>query len=115
SGMTAKRLIVRAQELEAVLKIPGPARYQYFIKKVADWQSAWGLWRNGGWVWMGDSSGGQSFPIWPAKEYAEACAEALGWPGAEADEIALMSLRDELIPKLLAKGMGLAIFPGRDG
>jgi hypothetical protein len=41
------RMEVNPKQMEAVLALPGPKRFQHFIKVVADWQEVWGLYRDG--------------------------------------------------------------------
>jgi hypothetical protein len=99
-------------EIDAVLRLDGPARFAHFVKRVADEERAWGLWREG-WALVAD---GQSdvFPLWPAPEYAERCRSG-DWEGHEAEEIALGDLLDELLPKLAARGIRPGVFPTPDG
>ena len=44
------------KEVEAVLRLDGPARYQHFLKRVVDTEAAWGLWKDG-WALMADENG----------------------------------------------------------
>jgi hypothetical protein len=50
---------VSRKEVDAVFALPGPDRYEHFVKRVADWEEVWGLASEGGWVMMGDSDGHQ--------------------------------------------------------
>jgi hypothetical protein len=104
------RLVVRDRELSAVLKMAPEKRYGYFVKRVADWQTAWALWKDG-WILLGTPNGEEHFPLWPAKEFAEACAGPLGFDGAVAEPIDLDRLRGELMNKLTKRGVGVAVFP----
>ena len=97
------------KEVEAILRLDGPARYQHFIKRVVDSEAAWGLW-NDGWALMSDDSGRSVFPLWPAREYAEA-ANTGDWAGYQPEQIDLDDLLNELLPKLLAKGVVPGVFP----
>ncbi len=91
------------KEIEAVVALDGPARYEHFIKQVADRNVAWGLW-NDGWAMGADDEGTPTFALWPAREYAELCAKD-EWDGFEAEEIPLDDLIDDLLPKLAADGV----------
>lgn len=99
-----------AKELESVLRLEGPARYDHFVKRVADEEMAWGLWKDGGWALMADDDGVNVFPLWPAKEYAVACATG-DWAGYEAERIELHGLLQELLPKLAASNTRAGVFP----
>lgn len=103
------RLVISEKELEAVLQLDGAGRYAYFVKRVADWETAWGLWQNG-WTLVADDVGAAAFPLWPAREYAEACASG-EWVNCEPAEITLEDLLETLLPQLEKDGVSVAIFP----
>jgi hypothetical protein len=105
--------VTTQKELEAVLRLDGPARFQHFVKRVADAESAWGLWREG-WALLGDDAGADAFPLWPAREYA-ALLQTEDWANHEPSEIPLDDLLGELLPGLRAKGTSVAVFPKPDG
>jgi hypothetical protein len=87
------------QEMQAVLGLPGAQRYEHFVKQVADWEEAWGLFQNGWALAARDDNETRVFPLWPSKEYAEACAKGI-WEGFEPKSIALDDLLNVLLPKL---------------
>jgi hypothetical protein len=99
---------VSSKELEASFRLPGAARYRRFIKLVADWEDAWGLYSSG-WAMASTDSGQVTFPLWPARAFAEACANG-EWEAYEASPIPLADLVDELIPKLERDGIDLTVF-----
>ena len=72
--------IPKEEEIVAVLQLDGPARYEYWIKKVADQQEIWSLWQQGGWALAGDDAGRILAPVWPHAKYASLCATGL-WKG----------------------------------
>ena len=102
---------VHPKELKSVLGLSGKERYGYFIKKVADFEEAWGLQSEDGWVLVGfDGDGGDAFCIWPHADYAHACAID-GWSDCTPELIPLQELLEELLPALLRDGMRIAVFP----
>lgn len=105
--------IPKPKEIEAVLKPDGAARFAHFIKRVADMEAVWGLW-DGGWVTVSDNEGSLAMPLWPAREYAELCREA-EWAASEARSINTDTLRRDLLPKLAAEGVQIAVFPTPGG
>lgn len=105
--------ITTKKEIEAVLRLDGPARFEHFVKRVADSETAWGLWKDG-WVLMGDESGASVFPLWPAREYAE-LMRAGDWAESEPSEIELEALLADLLPKLRQAGVAPGIFPTPSG
>ena len=105
--------VISPKQIEAVLKLDGPKRYDHFIKQVVDCEQVWGLYCDG-WAMGTDDSGKPTFPLWPAKEYAEFSAEGL-WAEYEPAEIPLDELVDELLPKLKEDGVGPSVFRTPEG
>lgn len=103
----------KEREVQAVLRLDGPKRFSHFVKRVADEERAWGLWKDG-WALMADPDGTQIFPLWPASEYAELHRKG-DWAEYETREIPLADLLDELIPKLAEKGALPGVFPTPSG
>ena len=105
----ADRLVVSDQERNAVLRLDAAQRYAYFIKRVVDWEAAWGLWDDG-WALVGGDDGQTGFPLWPAQEYAQACA--IGeWATCRPEQIALSDLTSELLVRLREDSVLAAVFP----
>jgi hypothetical protein len=104
---------VTPKEMDAVLKLPAPKRYEHFIKRVADTQRAWGLYQ-AGWALAGDADQNQLFLLWPAREYAQLVASG-EWQGYEPKELTLEELLSELLPRLIGDGVGVGVFFGPDG
>jgi hypothetical protein len=99
---------VTQKEIEAVLKLPGEKRYQYFIKRVADANKLWGLW-NDGWA-MGITNDGQkTIPFWPAAEYAELCRKD-DWQMYTSKSLDLHEFMDRFLPGLVRDGVRVSIF-----
>jgi Protein of unknown function (DUF2750) len=95
---------VTDKEVNAVIRLDGPARVERFVKVVADDEVAWGLWADG-WALMADDEGRQVFPLWPARQYAELCRTD-EWSAYEAREIELSVLLEEFFPKFRERGVG---------
>ena len=64
--------VILKQEIENVLQIDKSKQYEYFLKKVADFEEVWSLKDDKGWVTLG-IGGDIFFPIWPKKEFADIC------------------------------------------
>ncbi|MFT9078179.1 DUF2750 domain-containing protein [Ethanoligenens sp.] len=85
------------QEIEAVLKTPAQKRYEYFIKKVSDYQEVYGLLNKDGWVEVSDDNGITLIPFWPHKEYAELCATGV-WSDCHPELVHLNAFIDKWLP-----------------
>lgn len=103
-----------AQEMQAVLGLPGAQRYERFVKQVADWEEAWGLFKNGWALAARDANEIRVFPLWPSKEYAKACAKG-SWEGFEPKSIALDDLLNVLLPKLRRDDTLVGVFYTPEG
>ncbi|MEK5057931.1 hypothetical protein BK126_06525 [Paenibacillus sp. FSL H7-0326] len=100
------------KEFEAVIKLPANVRYEYFIKKVADYEEVWGLYDNG-WAVTSDPNGDLLLPFWPKKEFAEACAIE-EWKNYNAESIDLSGFIEEFLPQLKKDGIKPSIFFNND-
>lgn len=96
------------KKMAAILSLSGEARYEYFVKTVADWGEVWGLYKDG-WALAASEVGEKVFPLWPAKEFAELCA-VNEWDGYEAESISLEELFGGLLPNLREDGVLPGIF-----
>lgn len=106
---------VHPKEMASVLALSSQERYGYFIKKVADFEEAWGLQSEDGWVLVGfDGDQGEAFCIWPHADYAQACVIE-GWNDCAPELISLQELLEELLPALLRDGKRIAVFPTPGG
>jgi hypothetical protein len=99
---------ISQKQIEAVIVLPGPKRYEHFIKVVTDWEEVWGLYQNG-WALAATEDGQKVFPVWPAKEYAELCAKN-EWVGYQPESFPLVDFMDELLPNLKVDGVLLGVF-----
>lgn len=99
---------INAKQVESVLALPPIERFGHFVKVIADWQEVWGLFENG-WALAVANDGTSVFPVWPAKEYAQLCAEG-AWKGYEPRSISLVDFSNVLLPKLKADGILPGVF-----
>ncbi|WP_035052675.1 DUF2750 domain-containing protein [Andreprevotia chitinilytica] len=99
---------IHPKQMDSVLALPGIERFEHFIKVIADWQEVWGLYQDG-WALAAADDGTTVFPLWPAKEYAQICAEN-EWNGYEPRSISLGDFMDVLLPKLKVDGVLPGVF-----
>lgn len=100
--------------MENVWRLDGEARFRRFVKNVADAEEAWGLWKDDGWASFQDSDGKSALPLWPEREYADACRVA-DWETYLAKPISVDELLDELLIGLEKNEVLVAVFPTPDG
>lgn len=111
TSMATQRLSPR--QVAQIFRMDGPDRYDYFIREVVASQQVWGL-DEEGWALGADNNGKATFPLWPAKELAAACASG-PWQGFEPAEITLEDLIEELLPMLKKDGVLPSLVRSPDG
>lgn len=97
------------KELEAVLKQPANIRYEYFIKKVADFEEVWGLYDDG-WATADDGEGNRCIPFFPRKEFAQHCAVE-EWAGFSPESIDVYAFVERWLPGMREDQIKASIFP----
>jgi hypothetical protein len=100
--------------MENALRLPGPERYEYFVKRVADCGALYGLQSAAGWALAGDEMGPRILPVWPHERFAELCKKG-DWSDCTVVKIPLAEWFDELSKTLIAKSMGVAVFKLPEG
>lgn len=103
---------MNVKEFEAVSKLEGSKRYEYFIKKVADNEELWGLY-NDGWAMVGDDDKNEMIPFWPKKEFAEACCFKQ-WDTYNAEPIDLYEFINGWLVDMKKDKLSAAIFYTKD-
>jgi hypothetical protein len=98
------------REFESVLALPGPDRYEYFVKRVVDGEQLWSLRNADGWVMAGDAQGREMIAVWPHERFAVACA-AGDWQGTSPEPIALADWMEAWLPGMARDGLLVAVFP----
>ena len=102
------RIKISPEQIKAVTGLPAAKRFEHFVKVIADWQQAWGLYR-AGWALAAADDGTTVFPLWPAKEYAAVCAVS-EWNGFDPRAISLSDLTEVLLPRLKRDGVLPGVF-----
>ena len=91
-------MTINQKQIDTVIALDGQKRYKYFVKMVVDQEEVWGLYQDG-WALAATENGKQVFPLWPAKEYAQLCANN-EWVDYSPVPISLDEFIDQLLPKL---------------
>lgn len=103
---------VNGKEFNNVTQLSPQKRYEYFIKKVADWREVWSLWSDG-WALMGDKDQGEMVPVWPHAIFAE--ASAVGeWLGFTPKKIDLEDWLTKWTPGMEKDHRMVAVFPAAE-
>ncbi|WP_374357196.1 DUF2750 domain-containing protein [Chitinimonas sp.] len=98
------------QEFAALSSLNGDARFEHFVKRVADRQTVWGLRNPEGWVSASDDAGNEGFPVWPHPNYATACASS-EWTAHSPVAIEIELFVSEWLPKMEEQNLNVIVFP----
>lgn len=86
------------QEIKSVLQKDKNMQYEYFVKKVTDFEEVWSLRDNVGWATLGIEEK-KFFPVWPKKEFADICISE-EWENYYPESIELEEFLDNWIDGL---------------
>ncbi len=101
--------MMNIKEFEAVIKQPPNIRYEYFIKKVADYGEVWGLY-NDGWATADDGYGNSCLPFFPRKEFAQNNAIE-EWLGYEPESIDVYEFIEDWLTGMKEDKIKVSVFP----
>jgi Protein of unknown function (DUF2750) len=105
---------VNDKELAAVIALPGPERYAYFVRNVADWEEIWTLRGSEGFVLVAGADKKELVPVWPHARFAEA------WSAANRGDAQVVAIQLEQWLQKWTHGLkndnrGVAVFPAPSG
>jgi Protein of unknown function (DUF2750) len=104
------------QHYDSIMLLPAPKRYQYFVKRAADWKQVWTIQGDKGWLTAADDSGILHLPLWPHPFFAEMCTTG-DWSTARVVPIEVHDLINKVLPQLISDEQMVSIMPtstGRD-
>lgn len=99
---------MKTKEIDTIINLPANKRYEYFVKKVADFEEVWGLYNNG-WATAEDDQGNIVIPFWPNKEFADLCVVE-NWVGYTAKSIRIGDFIEKWLPGMQRDNRLAAIF-----
>ena len=100
---------IHKKEIENVLNMNGPERYDYFIRKLADWEEVWSLKAEGGWAMVSSSDSDKCIPFWPHSEYARICARDQ-WEEYSPKAIKIEAFMEKWLVGMSNDGINVAVF-----
>ncbi len=104
---------IHKKEFDNIIKMSGSDRYDYFVRKVADWEEIWGLKSPSGWCLFGSSDENQTLPIWPHPRFAELHVSG-SFSDSKPELIELDSFISKWLPGMTKDGLLVAVFPGTE-
>jgi len=98
------------KQFAAIVRLSDHERYDYFLKKVADWEEVWSLHSPEGWVELSADDGEECLPVWPHPDFAKAWAVD-DWSDCQPKAIALDVWLERWTPGLEKDNTLVAVFP----
>lgn len=106
---------ITKQGILAILSLSPEQRYEYLVKKVADFETLWALFsEEEGFALNIEKDGRQYLLVWPCKAFSDL------WISGEfryfsSREIAVSEFIDKMIPQLIENDIDILCFPPKDG
>ncbi|MFB9885071.1 DUF2750 domain-containing protein [Balneatrix alpica] len=99
-------------QLQKIRNLPAVDRYDYFLRKVIDWEQIWSLKSAEGWVAM-SADGLDCIPVWPHPDFAKEWATD-DWADCQPEAVSLDVWLERWTPGLTQDNTYVAIFPNGD-
>ncbi|MFJ4347439.1 DUF2750 domain-containing protein [Pseudomonas sp. NPDC089401] len=112
SGRTDKlEQAVHSKKIQNVCALGPEARFDYFIRKVVDFEEVWGLYDEG-WA-TSELQGSVVIPFWPEEAFAAQCATG-EWGGFTPRSIPMQGFLEQWLPGLHSAAQMCQVFPVPD-
>ncbi|WP_353151448.1 DUF2750 domain-containing protein [Chryseobacterium sp.] len=107
---------MHSKEIENILKLEPFKRYEYFIKKAADFEQLWTIVDEEGDYAISEIDEFSLISFWPNEEFVALDLEQ-GWEGCRSLRITLDDLRDDIFDIITSENYLINVFPinGRSG
>ena len=102
------------KQYAAISKQSDDKRFDYFLRKVSDFEEIWSLHSDDGWVELSDEDGQICLPVWPHPDFAAAWAVD-DWADCSPKMIKLDVWLERWTEGLLKDNTELVIFPLDNG
>ena len=104
------------KEIESVSNLEPFKRYQYFIKKIADYEELWTIVDENGDYALSDVDDKVLISFWSAKEYIDSNLSD-GWENCKPKKLTLDDLEDEIFDLIASENYLINVFPvnGKSG
>ncbi len=98
------------KQFDNIGRLSDDERFDYFLRKVTDFEEIWSLHSRDGWVALSSSDDDECLPIWPHPDFAKAWATG-DWADCEPKAVKLDYWIERWIPGLERDNSVLAVFP----
>lgn len=107
------RKTMNTKKNESIIQLPAGKRYEYFIRKTADFQQIWSLRNAEGWLLLGGNTNAKLIPLWPERIFAEYC-NRVNKTECQAESIGLNDFLSKMSKILIRDNIQLAVFPNQN-
>jgi hypothetical protein len=87
---------MNTHKIQNVINLNVEQRYDYFIRKVAEYEEVWGLYENG-WALLSDKDKRIIIPFWPEEDFALLCCTEQ-WANYQPKMISLDDFVNKWLP-----------------
>ncbi|SEW25296.1 Protein of unknown function [Chryseobacterium wanjuense] len=107
---------MNSKEFENILKLEPLKRYQYFIKKIADFEELWTIIDEDGSYALSDIDNFTLISFWTAEEFVISNLNE-GWENCKPIKLTLEDLQDDLFDIIASENYLINVFPinGKSG
>lgn len=102
--------MITRSEMETVLQQDSRVQFEYFIKRVADFEEIWIISDTNGMVLLEAEKNKFVLPVWPFKEYADLYRKE-GNQECKLEAVSIYDFLEEELVSLSENGYDLAIMP----
>lgn len=99
---------MHSKKVENILLLTGKERYEYFVRRVSDFEQVWGLFSDG-WATAENNEGQKGISFWSESEFAELCATN-EWSNYKPKEIKIDAFLEKWLPGMEKDGIDAIIF-----
>lgn len=103
--------MLNQKKIDNINKMSPLERYEYFLRKISDFEEVWGLKGATGWLTVKDADTDRlGMPVWPEKDFALNSATG-EWSNAVPEKISLDVFLEKWLPGLAGDNRFVSVFP----
>ncbi|SFW81812.1 DUF2750 domain-containing protein [Chitinophaga sancti] len=102
--------MISEKEINALINQDANIRFEYTVKRIADFELVWVIEKAEKFILLGDNFGNYIFPIWPFKEFAEIFCVG-EYADCRVSSIPLDEFLEVDIPHFREQGFKMSLFP----
>ena len=105
---------INQQQITHIHHLDDIKRYDYFLRKITDWEQIWSLHSDEGWIELASEDGDVCLPLWPHPDFAQHWATD-EWSDCRPKSVSLDVWLERWTAGLKSDDTMLVIFPVSEG